>query len=98
MLSVIPLESNMSSDREFPATKGDISDLRAEMKTLEGRLIEAIRDNQTEILKGIYGFTQTVQNRFQEMDQMESALKKRMTTLEGRLLEIEKRLNMPPAA
>ena len=81
----------MEDERSAPATKGDLLELKDE-------LIEAIRDNQTEILRSIYGFTQTVQNRFQEMDQTEAALKRRLTTLEGRLLEIEKRLNIPPAA
>jgi hypothetical protein len=32
------------------------------------------------------------------MDQTEASLKKRMTIIEGRLLEVEKRFNIPPAA
>jgi phage shock protein A len=100
---------SMADDQTAPATKGDIADLRSDLhrsadqlreriENLESRLEEAIRDSQTEILKSIYGFTQTVQNRFQEMDQTEATLKRRMTTLEGRMLEVEKRLNIPPAA
>lgn len=81
----------MSADRNAPATKGDLSDLRDE-------LIEAIHDAQTELLKAFYGFTQTVQNRFAGQDDTEAAIKRRMGTLESRILEIEKRLNMPPSA
>lgn len=74
-----------------PATKADLVALKDE-------LVEAFRDGQTEILTAFYGFTETIQNRFKEQDQTEASLKRRMTTLESRLLEIEKRLNMPPAA
>jgi len=74
-----------------PATKDDLIVLKDE-------LVEAFRDVQTEILTAFYGFTETIQNRFKEQDQTEASLKRRMTTLESRLLEIEKRLNLPPAA
>jgi hypothetical protein len=74
-----------------PATKDDLVALKDE-------LVEAFRDGQTEILTAFYGFTETIQNRFKEQDQTEASLKRRLTTLESRLLEIEKRLNLPPAA
>lgn len=73
-------------------------DLRGRMEAMETRLEDLIRDAQTEVLKGFYGFTQTVQQRFQEQEQTEGSLKRRMGILEERLLEVEKRLNMPPAA
>jgi hypothetical protein len=81
----------MNDERSTPATKGDLLDLRDE-------LLEAIHDGQTALLKAFYGFGETVRNRFQEQDQTEISLKRRMGTLEDRILEIEKRLNMPPAA
>lgn len=77
-------------DRNAPATKGDLMDLRSE-------LVEAIHDSQTEVLRAFYGFTQTIQDRFAEQDQTEAGLKRRISTLESRILEIEKRLNMPPS-
>jgi hypothetical protein len=52
----------MADERSAPATKGDLIDL-------EERLTESMRDIQTELLKAFYGFTQTVQARFQEQDQ-----------------------------
>jgi hypothetical protein len=97
------------NDRNAPATKGDLEDVRAELKgdiagvrtemgAMEERLIERIHDAQTEILRAFYGFGQSVQNRFKEQDATEASLKQRMTGLEGRIFEIEKRLNLPPNA
>jgi hypothetical protein len=74
-----------------PATKEDLVALKDE-------LVEVFLDGQTEILTAFYGFTETIQNRFKEEDQTEASLKRRLTTLESRILEIEKRLNLPPAA
>lgn len=78
---------------------------RRDLQDLEERLIEAIRDGQTKLLRAFYGFTQTIQERFKEFDDTDSALrdadsalKRRMGALESRVLEIEKRLNLPPAA
>jgi hypothetical protein len=89
-----------------PATKDDLAALkeelvekfRSDLGALKDELVEAFRDGQTELLKAFYGFMQTVQNRFQEDDQTEASMKRRMTTLESRILEIEKRINRPPAA
>jgi len=107
----------MDIDRNAPATKGDVLDLREELTQefkqgltglsdelrqeisgLRDELVEAIHDGQTELLRAFYGFTQTVQARFAEQDQTEAALKRRIGTLESRILEIEKRLNIPPSA
>ena len=85
-----------------PATKDDLlalkDEFRGDLVALKEELVEAFRDGQTELLTAFYGFMQTVQNRFQEDDLTESSLKRRMTTLESRILEIEKRLNWPPTA
>lgn len=85
------MKSVMDIDRNAPATKGDLLDLREE-------LIETIHDSQTALLRAFYGFTQTVQDRFTEQDQSDVSLKRRIGTLESRILEIEKRLNIPPSA
>jgi hypothetical protein len=96
----------MDIDRNAPTTKGDLLDLREELRrdftqglsNLREELVEAIHDGQTEVLRAFYGFTQIVQARFTQQDETEVSLKRRMTTLESRILEIEKRLNMPPSA
>jgi hypothetical protein len=85
----------MDDDRNAPASKADLAEL--ETRITEA-LTEVVRDGQTEILKAFYGFTETVQTRFKAQDDTEAGLKKRLTVLEERLLEVEKRLNMPPAA
>jgi hypothetical protein len=102
----------MDDDRSQPATKGDFLDLKQEFKGdllelgqkfsgqlsgLKDELVEAIRDGQTEVLRAFYGFSQTVLDRFKEQDQTEAGLKRRMATIESRIFEIEKRLNMPPS-
>jgi hypothetical protein len=81
----------MDDDRNASATKGDL----AEWGT---RTIEVIRDAQTETLRAFYGFVESVQTRFKAQDDTEAGLKKRLTVLEERVLEVEKKLNMPPAA
>ena len=45
-------------DRNAPATKGDIAEIRTEMGAMEERLIEAFRDVQTELLKAFYNYGQ----------------------------------------
>ena len=71
-----------------PATKADLV-------ALEQRLTEAIRDNETHLLKAFYGFTESVSARFRAADDNDANLKKRLAVLEERLMEVEKRLNMP---
>jgi hypothetical protein len=96
-------------DLNGPATKGDLEllrgdvqrqfdQLRAEMSHQYDDLKETLRDGQTEILKAFYGYTQTTDAKLKESDQADYALRQRLTVVESRLLEVEKRLNMPPAA
>lgn len=100
-------------DRAQPATKGDLLDVEErldsklddklqgldnKLQDLKDELIEAIRDSQTEVLRAFYGFSQTVQERFKELDDADGGIKRRMGVLETRVLEIEKRLNIPPSA
>ena len=90
-----------------PATKQDLADLRhevhqvrddlrAEMKAMEERLLEAIHDRQTDILKAFYGYTESNQARLTTVEEVNAGLKKRVTTLEERILRVEKRLDLPP--
>ena len=100
----------MDDDRNAPATKADLAEMetrltagfRADLAERETRMVdqltEAIRDTQTETLKAFYGFVETVQTRFKAQDDTEAGLKKRLTVLEERVLEVEKKLIMPPAA
>ena len=92
----------MGNDRDAPATKGDLDDLetrlRGEMSELEARLTEKMRDMQMKLLHAFYGFAESAQARFKAQDDTEAGLKHRLTVLETRLLDVERRLNTPPAA
>jgi hypothetical protein len=97
----------MDIDRNAPSTKGDLLDvearinerhemLRAEMGHTYADLKETMRDIQTELLKAFYSFGQSNSKRMIEIEGNEAALRSRVATLEDRVMEIEKRLNIPP--
>lgn len=79
----------MPEENSGPATKQDLLDF-------EARLTEAMRDMQTELLRGFAAFSegQTIRLRKVEADQanLDAALSARVNVLEKRLLEIELRL------
>jgi hypothetical protein len=75
-----------------PATKADLAALE---QRLTDAFTEAIRDSETHLLKAFYGFTESVQARFKAADDEEANFKKRLTVIEERLLEVEKRINFP---
>jgi hypothetical protein len=91
-------------DDNSPATKHDLQLLRQELKldlkqdliAMEDRLVEKMRDMQTELLRGFSSFSeaQTIRLRKVEADQsnLDAALSGRVNVLEKRLLEIEIRL------
>jgi len=68
------------------------------MHASEERLIEKMRDMQTELLKGFESFSagQTIRLRKVEADQsnLDAALSGRVSIVEKRLLEIELKLGM----
>jgi len=92
----------MADDRDAPATKGDLQDavtqLRSEINHQYDDLKEAIRDSETRLLQAFYGFAEANQKRLAQYDAATALLMNRVSTVEERLLEVEKRLNMPPAA
>jgi hypothetical protein len=72
------------------------------MDTLEQRMLDAMRqmihDSETRLLQAFYGFAETTHKRFQQTDVTTTLLTSRVNTLEDRVFEIEKRLNVPPSA
>ena len=86
----------MDNDRSAPATKGDVQDLRTELKAMEDRLVEAFRDGQTELLKAFYNYAQTNDERAASTEAESASLKKRLAIAESRITDIERRLNWPP--
>ena len=79
-------------------TRQDIEQLRSEFHHGFDDLKEAMRDVQTELLKAFYGYTQTTDVKLKEAETSDIGLRQRLTVVEERLLEVEKRLNFPPAA
>ncbi len=59
-------------------------------------LLEAIRESEARLLQVFYGFTALNDKSIAEEDTNIAVLINRI--LEARLLEVEKRFNMPPAA
>jgi len=89
-------------DLNAPATKGDlrgaVDQLRAEMNHQYNGLVERIADSETKLLQAFYSFAESNQQRIALVEGNTTAVIARLATLETRLLEVEKRLNMPPAA
>jgi hypothetical protein len=92
-------------DPNAPATKGDIADLKTQMVQLHSEmshiyndLVGRIADGETRVLKAFYNFAESNQKRLAEIDSENAAIRSRLGSVETRLLEVEKRLNMPPAA
>jgi hypothetical protein len=83
---------------DAPATKRDIEQLRSEFHHEFDDLKETFRDVQTELLKAFYSFAESTQQRLGQVEVSNQALVARLATVENRLLEVEKRLNLPPAA
>src|ERR1700689_5058369 len=83
---------------EARLTRGTQTQLETMEARLESRLTEAMRDMQTELLRGFAAFAQgqTIRLRKVEADQsnLDAALSGRVNVLEGRLLEIELRLGL----
>ena len=92
-------------NRNAPATKGDFADLeqkfeqlRSEINHTYADLVERMSDGETRLLKAFYSFAESNQKRQEEVETDQSSMRSRLATLEDRLLQVEKRLNIPPAA
>jgi hypothetical protein len=90
-----------------PATKRDIREseerlegrFEARMTIMEDRLLERMRDMQTELLKVFLPYAEHSSLRDSALEARQAALEARSGSVERRLFEIEKKLLMdPPAA
>jgi hypothetical protein len=82
----------------LPATKQDLEQVRSEMNHQYNDLMDRITDSETKLLKAFYSFAQTNSQRIVEPEGNDAGLRHRVGTIEVRLLEVEKRLNIHPAA
>ncbi len=76
-----------------PATKADLKEGLGGLRT---ELLQAIHDMETRILKAFYAYTEASQKHLADLDRSDGSMRDRMGTLEVRITEIEKRLNIPP--
>lgn len=89
-----------------PATKADLNVLRDELlqairesqRGLREGFLEAIHDTETRLLRAFYDFAETNQKRLAEAERTGLVIVDRLATMERRITEVEKRLNMPPTA
>ena len=91
-------------DRHAPATKGDIADTEQRLVERmnrgiagsEQRLVETMRDIEAKLLQAFYGYAKSNDSRVLEVEANEAVLRTRVATLESRIMEVERRLNIPP--
>ncbi len=90
----------MEIDRNAPATKGDIEDFRIEVNTrfqeFEHRIENLILDAEGRLITSTYRLAESFQQRITQNEGNQAAFNARLATMETRITEIEKRLNMPP--
>jgi len=76
------------------------ADLKQYLEAMEGRLVDKMRDMQTELLRGFAAFSegQTIRLRKVEVDQsnLDAALSGRVNVVEARLRQIELRQGIEP--
>jgi len=92
----------MQNDRNAPSTKGDLEDFQVEVNSrfeaFEHRMEQFLLDMEGRIITSNYRLAESMQQRIKQGEGNQAAFNARLATLEERLLEVEKRLNMPPAA
>ena len=89
-------------DRRLDALDEKVDAVQASMfqrlDEMAAALEEGYRDTQTEVLKAVYSMGERLQMRAATQDVIINSIQQRQASLESRLLEIEKRLHLPPAA
>jgi hypothetical protein len=84
------------------ATKGDLKEFRTELKgdmaSLRDELVEAIHDSETKLLKAFYDYAESNRCRTTTAKTPTTTLAKRVEIVEGKLLAIEKKLDLPDAS
>ena len=70
--------------------------LRSEFQHGFDDVKETLRDVQTELLKAFYSFAQSTDAKLKETEIADIMLRQRLTAVEFRVTEIEKRINLPP--
>ena len=88
------LEQRM--DARFSEVDARFDQVDARFNELRDELKEAIQDVETRILTAIYGYTETMSLRQDGAAKEAAEFEDRLMVLERRVLEVEKRLDLPP--
>ena len=84
-----------------PLTRADLDALSEEfaksMGELERRLDASITAVADRVLESIFRLAEALQSRVTDLERSDANLKHRLSMLEERLIEIEKKLNLPQA-
>ncbi len=83
-------------DNKRSEVRESFDQLRAEIRQGNQRVAGKLREWDTEIVKMFNTFAQI--ERATEFEGNECAFRSRLSKIEDRLLEVERRLNIPPAA
>ena len=83
------------NDRSLPATRGDVEDLKEELKGDIDGLKGMIRESQTEVLRAFYSFSKSLEARLRMQDATNNGVGERLNALESRMTEVERKLNLP---
>jgi predicted nucleic acid-binding Zn-ribbon protein len=96
-------KEGLLDDRNAPANKGDILDLDTKIEQLRtevnhgyGDLAERMDDSSTKLLNAFYSVAETYGKRLAELDSNEYAIRSRLSTVDNRVMELEKRIITPP--
>ena len=88
--------------QDFAQLRADMAEntaqLHSEMSHIYHDLVERMDDTKTELLRAFYAYATGNDKRIGQIEGNAAAVQSRLATIEGRLLEVEKRLNIPPAA
>ena len=78
-----------------PATKRDVeTSIKTAIDAAKDELLEAMRGIETKLLQAFYGYAKTNDTRVLEVEANEAILRTRLATLESRVMEVERRLNI----
>lgn len=90
----------MTIDEQFAAVNAKLEKLETALRETEDRILESMRDMQTEILRGFGTWAENQSLRLTKAEadhrNLDTAATMRLANVEHRLLEIEKRLLMEP--
>ncbi len=91
-----------------PVTRADLnvgiealeSRFEGKLDVMEQRILDGMgvlfRESETRLLQAFYGFAEATNKRFNQIEGNTGIFLNRLGTVENRLLEVEKRLNIPP--